>query len=278
MKSILTIGLFVASLTTYAQHSYRFSHKDLGLGYRSIPPTSSLDTQRLDSPRNLLNLVKDTTHKVMVRAFADRFSGQDFVVLTSSLLDSFASTKRQAAGVHLFLGNENGTPQVIITHTRLDTLKVNDTFAQTKNALGYDSASNYKVFYDQAYYWDSSKRDWRLVKDQGTLKQSILSSRKRAKDKYGFEMQGYYLSKDLLLKIRQESGQDSLTVFFGQKGEVFHLIIPISPKAAPRGTVHYATDYDQIVVSQLTANPVSMAPPPPKDHNTIRPCQPYCSN
>jgi len=273
MKSILILGLVLANLTAYSQHSEGFSHKDLGLGYRSIRNTSSLETQRVASPRDLLN--EDASHRAMVRKFAERFSGQDSVVLTSSILDNFAATRKEAAGVHLFLGNDNGKLQVIIAHTKIDTLKVNSTFAHVDDARSYDSASNYNVVYDRAYYWNNQMRNWRLVEDQGALKLSVLTSRDQAENQYGYKIQGYYLSKDLLLKIRRESGQDSLTVFLGQEDDIFHLIIPILPKASSAArALHYATDYEKTPISHHAVS----FDPPPKDHNTIRPCPPYCSN
>lgn len=290
MKAILTFGLLLASLTTYSQYSEGFSHKDLGLGYSLISYTSSLDTQSVASPRDLLNA--DPIHKAMVRAFASRFPGQDSVVLSSSLLDSFAATRNETPGVNLFLGRKKGRLQVIITNTRIDTLKVNDTFTHEKDASLYDSASNYNALYDQAYYLDKGKRNLQLVKSkgrtkgrntptgEGTLKQDILNSRKRAHDNYGYQIQGYYLSKDLLLKIRKQSGQESLTVFLGQAADVFHLIIPIFPKTpSDPQVIHYATDYEKTFQLDLVTHPSrgpAQGPPPPKDHNTIRPCPPYC--
>ena len=276
MKSILTFVLLLASLTTYSQHSEEFSHKDLGLGYRPFPYTSSLNPQRAASPRDWLNT--DPEHQAMVRAFAGRFSGQDSVVLTSSLLNDFAATRKETPGIYLFMGSKNGKLQVIITDTQIDTLKVNDTFKHSDDAIKYDSASNYHAMYNRAYYWNKKMRNWQLDENRITLKKNVLASRNDAKIKYGYKIQGYYLSKDLLLKIWKESGQESLTVFLGQNAAVFHLVIPISPKVPPIRVVHYATDYDATEVSQLPANPGDLAPPQSKDHNTIRPCPPYCGN
>lgn len=312
MKTILTLGLALASLTTYSQSQNRASHKDLGLGYSSFPETSLPNREGAASPRVLLDI--GSRHKAMVRDFAQRFPGQESVVLTPSLLDTLAATRIKTAGVHLFLGSKSGELQVIMTHTRIDTLKVNKTFSNEKNAVTYDSASNYNIVYDRAYYWDNQGRNWQIVEDEGTLDQDVLASRKRAQEQYGYSIQGYYLSKDLLLRIRKESGQDSLTIFLGQDDNIFHLILPIlkkMPLASP--VFHYATDYEKTLFSYHKSNlppfktnlyhyeisdsnhtaslsqnisslpqnrisSISLAPPPPKDHNTVRPCQPYCGN
>ncbi len=277
MKAILTFGLLLASLTTYSQNSEGFSYKDLGLGYRIFLYTPPPGSQGAASPRELLNA--DSTHKAMVHAFANGFSGQDSVVLSASLLDSFAATRKETAGVHLFLGRKNGQLQVIITNTRIDTLKANDTFAHSDDAIRYDSDSNYHVMYDRANTYNKKKRNWELVKDRGTLKKSIVASRNNAKNKYGYKIQGYYLSKDLLLKIWKESGQESLTLFLGQAEHVFHLIIPIlSNTPAATRVLHFATDYDKTLVSPFTEDPGLAPPPPTKEHNTIRTCPTYCGN
>lgn len=283
MKYILTLGLALSTLTAYSQLPGGFSHKDLGLGYKSFAYTSLPNTTGAVSPRDLLNAdsVKNvgSEHKAMVRKFAQRFPGQESVVLTSSLLDTLAATRSDAAGVHLFLGSKNGKLEVILTHTHVDTLKVNQTFAKEKNAITYDSASNYNIVYDRAYYWDNQHRNWQVVEDKGTLDQDVLTSRKRAQIQYGYRIQGYYLSKDLLLRIRKESGQGSLTVFLGQQGNIFHLIVPILSKTSSDTPVFlYATDYESTVPLHHKATAINLAPPPPKDHNTVRPCQPYCGN
>lgn len=289
MKSILTLGLILACMTTHAQLPGGFSYKDLGLGYDYFSDTSSKVMQGVASPRELLDL--NPSHRAMVRAFAERFPGQEAVVLTASLLESFATTKGETAGVYLFLGNKNGKQEVILTNTRIDTVKVNNTFAkQSTNAIKVDSASNYTIVYDRAWYWDSKKRNWRLVRDKkGALQQSVLTSRHQAQDRYEYKTQGYYLSKDLLLKIWKQSGQESLTVFFGQADGNFHLIIPILQKSTSSTRVlHFATDYEHTERSyhRTLANHLLPSggqtlldpPPPPKDHNTVRSCQPYCGN
>lgn len=189
MKAILTLGLIFASLTAYSQGQNLLTPKDLGFVHTSFRESSLRDTHTVTSPRNLL-AVKDSTHEEMVGEFARQFPRQESFVLTSSLLDILAKTRQEAAGVHLFLESKKGKLHVIMTHTRIDTAKVNDTFAQRDNAIKHDSAANYNVLYNRAYYWNNRKRNWKLVKDTGRLQQDIFTSRKQAQEKYGYRIQG----------------------------------------------------------------------------------------